>query len=62
VTNCRSSHLTAFGAGFYLEPNTIDFDFIFTDADFEDNLTIYMCIIVTLTLYLLLTIWARLVL
>ena len=51
--------MTSFGGGFFVVPNEIDFDYIFAHASFEDNLTIYMTILVTLTLYILILIWAR---
>jgi hypothetical protein len=38
--------------------NTIDFDFIFAHASFEDNMTIYMCLIITFTLFFAAMIWA----
>lgn len=37
----------------------VDFSYVFANAGFSDNVTIYMCIILSLTLYLFLTIWAR---
>lgn len=40
-------------------PNTIDFSYVFANAGFTDNVTIYMTIMITLTLYVLLLIWAR---
>jgi hypothetical protein len=55
-----TTHLTSFGAGFFVKPNTIDFSSVFAKAGFADNLTIYLTIIVTLGLYLLLLVWARL--
>lgn len=58
MTQCRTHHLTAFAAGFFVVPNPIDFDYIFAKASFEDNITIYMTVIITLSLYLLLLIWA----
>jgi len=39
-------------------PNTIDFDYVFANASFADNITIYMCLIVTMTIYICLLIWA----
>ena len=42
-----------------MEPTTIDFKFIFAEASFGDNMTIYMTIIVTLALYLILMIWSK---
>ena len=59
ATNCRSDHLTAFANGFFFISNDFDFDFVFANASFEDNLTVYALLIVTLILYLLLTMWAR---
>ncbi len=50
--------MTSFGSGFFNKPNTIDFDFIFAEASFEDNLTIYLTIIISLILWLSLSIWA----
>ena len=57
--HCRTSHLTAFGTGFFTLPNTVDFDYIFAAASFEDNLTIYMTVIFTLCCMVSLLIWAR---
>lgn len=58
-TLCRASHLTSFASGFFLTPNSIDFDLVFADASFTDNMTIYFTVIITLLLYILLSIWAR---
>ncbi len=58
ATFCSSDHLTGFAGGFFVVPNTVDFEFIFANASFEDNLTIYLCIIITMILYLILTCWA----
>ena len=57
-TLCRGSHLTSFAAGFFVKPNTIDFDFVFAKISFTDNLSIYMTIIICLLLYIMLSIWA----
>lgn len=40
-------------------PNTIDFAYVFANAGFADNVTIYMCVILTMLIYLMLLIWAR---
>ncbi len=61
-TACRTSHLTSFGAGFYTAPNKIDFEFIFAKTSFEENVTIYLLIIISLLAFLLLTIWGMYVL
>ena len=59
VTVCRSAHMTIFGAGFFVQPNTLDFDFIIAAADFSDNMTIYTAILVSLTLYLVFLVMAK---
>ena len=59
TTHCRSDHLTTFGNGFHVVDNKVDFDYIFSEASFEDNVTIYVCIIVTLLCFLFLLIWSR---
>ena len=50
--------MTSFGSGFFFTPNTIDFEFVFAAASFEDNLTIYLTIIIALLLWLLLSAYA----
>ena len=52
-TVCRSEHLTLFGAGFFVQPNSLDFQYIMAEADFSDNVTIYMTILVTLIIFLI---------
>ncbi len=52
TTTCYTDHLSQYGSGFYTEVNTVDFEFIFTRADFADNATVYMCLIVTFFVYL----------
>lgn len=59
ATYCKCNHLTSFGSGFFVVPNTIDFAYVFANAGFADNVTIYMCVILTMLIYLLLLIWAR---
>ena len=59
ATYCKCDHLTSFGSGFFVVPNTIDFAYVFANAGFADNVTIYMCVILTMLIYLLLMIWAR---
>ena len=41
-----------------MSTSPIDFEFVFANASFTDNLTIYMTIIVCLILYLILTLWS----
>ncbi|CAL4063206.1 unnamed protein product, partial [Meganyctiphanes norvegica] len=59
LTRCMSTHLTAFGSGFFPAPNSIDFEYVFAHAGFTDNLTLYMTLIWTVVCFLLLLIWAR---
>lgn len=59
LTYCKCNHLTSFGSGFFVMPNTVDFSYVFANAGFADNVTIYMTIILSLSLYIFLTIWAR---
>ncbi|XP_037070763.1 location of vulva defective 1-like [Pollicipes pollicipes] len=56
---CESSHTTSFASGLFVQPNTIDFAYVFANASFTDNMTIYMTLILLLTMYLLLLIWAH---
>ena len=58
-TTCLTAHLTLFGAGFFVQPNTIDFQYIMTKADFSDNMTIYTTIIISFIIFLLFLIWAK---
>ena len=45
--------------GVFVLPNTIDFNYVFAAASFDDNLTIYLTVIFSLLLYFVLLIWAR---
>ncbi|XP_022236190.1 uncharacterized protein LOC111083790, partial [Limulus polyphemus] len=58
-TCCQCNHLTSFGSGFFVAPNTVDFDYVFANANFADNLTIYITLIVTFSIYIILMIWAH---
>ena len=58
MTHCSVTHLTSFGSGYFPEPNTIDFEFVFADADFSDNMTIYMTLLITTVVFLVTMIWA----
>ncbi|KAK8779497.1 hypothetical protein V5799_019173 [Amblyomma americanum] len=59
LTKCKCNHLTSFGSGFFVMPNTIDFSYVFANAGFADNVTIYMTVVVTMLVYVVLLIWAR---
>lgn len=58
-TNCSCDHLTSFAAGFFVAPNTVDFDYVLAHADFSQNITIYLTLICTFVIYICLLIWAR---
>ena len=60
-TVCVSAHMTLFAAGFFVQPNSMDFDFIVKEMDFFDNETIYSTILITIIAYLLFLIVARFV-
>ena len=51
--------MTLFGGGFFVQPNTIDFDYVFKYADFSDNTTIYATVLICLATFLLLLLWAK---
>lgn len=59
ITTCETRHLTPFGSGHFPAPNTIDFEYIFANVGFKDNLTLYMVLIVTFVCYIIMMIWAR---
>ncbi|KAK8728348.1 hypothetical protein OTU49_009244 [Cherax quadricarinatus] len=59
MTVCESDHLTSFGAGMFVMPNTIDFNYVFAHMGFADNLTIYVTLIICFSLFALMMIWAR---
>nr|XP_045617521.1 uncharacterized protein LOC123770009 [Procambarus clarkii] len=59
VTVCACNHLSSFGSGFFIMPNTIDFSYVFANAGFADNLTIYLVLIISLGLYFIILIYAR---
>ncbi len=58
VTACETNHLTSFATGWFPEPNTIDFNFVFAIDSFSDNSTIFTLLIITIILYLICMIWA----
>jgi hypothetical protein len=58
-TYCSCRHLTTFGGGFAVQPNKIDFAFVFSHASFTQNMTLYLMEIAAATIYILLFIWCR---
>ncbi|MPC73467.1 Polycystin-1 [Portunus trituberculatus] len=59
LTKIRSNHLTSFGTGMFVAPNTINFSYVFTNMGFTDNLTIYLTLLICLTILIVLIIWGR---
>ena len=60
VTECRCTHLTTFGGGFFVAPNPIDFDSAFQGfANIGDNPAVFACVMTIYGLYIFLAIWAR---
>ena len=59
VTVCKCSHLTTFGGGWIVMPNTIDWSYVFANADFLSNPTLYITEIVIAVAYIGALIWAR---
>lgn len=56
---CECTHLTVFAAGLIVPPNSLDFDFIFQHASIDQNITIYVTIVVLFILYLSFIVWAH---
>uniref|UniRef100_A0A5K3EGP3 GPS domain-containing protein n=2 Tax=Mesocestoides corti TaxID=53468 RepID=A0A5K3EGP3_MESCO len=56
---CVCNHLTTFAAGWIVVPNTVDFNYIFRNIQFEKNATLYVTEITVGIIFLLLFIWAR---
>nr|XP_042900065.1 uncharacterized protein LOC122269722 [Parasteatoda tepidariorum] len=59
VTCCACNHLTSFGSGFFVTPNQIDFNYVFAHAGFNQNIAIYVTIIVMFSAFIVLIIFAR---
>ncbi|KAI3382134.1 hypothetical protein SNEBB_011127 [Seison nebaliae] len=55
-TECLATHLTEFAAGWVTLPEAIDFDYVFSNMNFNKNPTIYIFLIVLTLLYFLLLI------
>ena len=58
-TICACNHLTAFAGGFAVQPNKIDFDYVFANADFLSNPTLYVTEMLLFVVYVAVFIWAR---
>ncbi|UJR16672.1 hypothetical protein I4U23_003572 [Adineta vaga] len=58
-TQCFSKHLTTFASGFAVLPDAINWKYVFANADFIRNRTIYLIIICVFSIYIILIIYAR---
>ena len=53
-----SHHLTSFAGGLVVMPNNINFQYVFANASFARNYTIYITIIFFAILYFIFALWA----
>ena len=58
-TQCLSTHLTKFTGGFRVLPAPINWNYVFANADFLKNKTVYLIVICVSTIYIILVIYAR---
>ena len=58
-THCKSTHLTDFAGGFLVVPNEINFESVFANSSFDQNMTIYLTVIIVTSLYILFAVWCR---
>ncbi|CAF4101668.1 unnamed protein product, partial [Adineta steineri] len=58
-TECLSTHLTTFAGGFIVLPAPINWSYVFANADFLRNKTVYLTMIFTSIIYIILMIYAR---
>ena len=54
---CDSSHLSSFSPGLFEAPNTIDFNYVFTNAHFDNNLSVYVALLAILVTFVLLLLY-----
>jgi polycystin 1L2 len=59
-TQCYSTHLTTFAGGFVVLPSPINWNYVFANADFAKNKTVYLTVICVCVIYIILVIYARL--
>jgi hypothetical protein len=57
-THCTSKHLTSFAGGLVVMPNKINFQYVFANASFAKNYTIYLIMIAFFILYLIFALWS----
>lgn len=58
-TQCFSTHLTTFTSALVLLPTPINWNYVFANANFSKNKTIYLTVIITVVIYILLLIYSR---
>ncbi|UJR16862.1 hypothetical protein I4U23_003760 [Adineta vaga] len=58
-TQCFSKHLTKFTGSFNVLPQPINWSYVFANADFARNKTIYLTVICVLVIYIIFLIYAR---
>jgi hypothetical protein len=58
-TQCFSTHLTTFAGGFIVLPKPINWSYVFANADFMKNKTVYLTIITVSVLFIILLIYGR---
>ncbi|CAF1178747.1 unnamed protein product [Adineta steineri] len=58
-TECYTNHLTTFAGGWIVLPAPINWNYVFANASFAKNMTIYLTLILLLVLYILFMIYAR---
>jgi hypothetical protein len=58
-THCFSTHLTTFVGGFLVLPEPVNWNYVFANAGFLKNKTIYLTVICVSVIYLALMIYAR---
>ena len=58
-THCKTNHLTTFAGGWVVLPSAINFDYVFANASFDKNKTIYLTVIILFVIYILFAIWGR---
>jgi hypothetical protein len=59
ITQCFSTHLTTFAGGFIVLPAPINWNYVFANANFLRNKTIYLTVIGVCLIYIILMIYAR---
>ena len=57
-TSFETNHLTSFASGYLSESNSIDFTLIFAAPSFQDNITIFLLLIICYIFYFIVMIWA----